>query len=65
MPSHQDGTALDFTIPEYIGPCSLMVNSSTTRCMAPAMAVRPGIYQIFIVNAQHQSSNVLSFTVTG
>jgi hypothetical protein len=63
VPSHQNGTVVDFTIPEYIGPCSLIAYK-LIRCMAPAMVVRPGIYQISVVNAQQQSSNEVSFTVT-
>jgi hypothetical protein len=63
-PSQQNGTVLYFTIPENIGPCSSVEAASRIRCMAPAMMVRPGTYEIVVVNAQRQKSNMVSFMVT-
>ena len=63
-PSQQNGTVLYFTIPESIGPCSGVEATSRIRCLAPAMIVRPGTYQIVVVNSQMQKSNIVSFTVT-
>jgi hypothetical protein len=51
-PSHQNGTVLYFTVPESIGPCSSVEATSRIRCMAPAMIVRPGTYEIVVVNTQ-------------
>jgi hypothetical protein len=64
VPSHQNGTVLYFTIPETIGPCSAVEATSRIRCMAPAMIVQPGTYEIVVVNAQGQKSNTVSFKVT-
>jgi hypothetical protein len=64
VPSHQNGTVLYFTIPENIGPCSSVEATSRTRCLAPAMMVRPGTYEIVVVNSQRQKSNMVSFMVT-
>jgi hypothetical protein len=64
LPSSQNGTVIYFIIPNAVGPCSFVGNTSTTRCMAPAMLVHSGTYPISVETAPSQSSNSMSFKVT-
>jgi hypothetical protein len=59
VPAANNGTIIAYTIPNAAGPHDL-----NPRIMAPSRIVSPGIYEIFVVNAQMQKSNIVSFTVT-
>jgi hypothetical protein len=59
IPATENGTRIVYTIPNAVGPHDL-----NPKIMVPSQIVSPSLYQIFIVNAQMQSSNDVSFTVT-
>jgi IPT/TIG domain len=60
VPSANYGTIIVYIVPTAVGPHDL-----NPQIMAPSQIVAPGDYQVFVVNAQMQQSNVLSFRVTG
>ncbi len=56
---NSNGTSLTFTVPSAINPSCYY---STPQCLAPAVIIQPGAYDVTVTNA-NGASNVVNFTV--
>jgi IPT/TIG domain-containing protein len=57
--SGNGGTTMAFAVPQSIGP-----HDFNPQIMLPNQPVTPGTYEVFVINAQTEKSNSLTFTVT-
>lgn len=61
--SSNGGTMLTYTIPQGVGPCDYVGDTSLVRCMVAIQQVQPGMYNISVSNSNGQSGT-LPFSVT-
>ena len=60
--SFNNGTVINYTIPQSVGPCDL-VTPSQQVCAAALQLVTPGTYYLSVANANGQSGQV-TYTIT-